>query len=204
LDVQHLFVNFFGGHSASEHGGSGQVSSVSWVGSAHHVLGVEHLLGQFWNGQSTVLLTSSGSQWGESGHEEVETWEWNQVDSQFSEVRVQLTWESEAASDTRHGGGHEVVEVSVGWGGQFEGSEADVVQCFVIDDHDFISIFDQLMDGKGGVIWLNDGVGDFWGGEDGECAHHSVWVFLTDLGDQQSSHTGSGTSSEGVGHLESL
>jgi len=32
----------------------------------------------------------------------------------------------------------------------------------------------------------------------------SVWVLLSDLGDEKGSHTRSGTSSEGVGNLESL
>ena len=59
LDVKHLLVNFFSGHSSSEHGGGSEVSSVSWVRSAHHVLGVEHLLGEFWDGKSSVLLGSS-------------------------------------------------------------------------------------------------------------------------------------------------
>lgn len=51
-----------------------------------------------------------------------------------------------------------MVQVSVGWGGQLQGSEADVVQGFVINDHDFIGVFDELMDGEGGVVWLDDGI----------------------------------------------
>ena len=47
LDVEHLFINFFGGHSSSEKGGGSKISSVSGISSAHHVLGIEHLLGQF-------------------------------------------------------------------------------------------------------------------------------------------------------------
>ena len=49
LDVKHLLINFFGRHSTSEHSGGGEISTVSWVGSTHHVFGIEHLLGEFWN-----------------------------------------------------------------------------------------------------------------------------------------------------------
>merc|ERR1711971_390583 len=102
LNVEHLLINFLGGHSSSEHSTGSEVSSVSWVGGAHHVLGIEHLLGQFWDGQGSVLLGSSGGEWSETNHEEVQSWEWNQVGSKLSQVRVQLTWESQAAGDTRN------------------------------------------------------------------------------------------------------
>ena len=38
----------------------------------------------------------------------------------------------------------------------------------------------------------------------GECVHDPVWVFLTDLGDEECSHAGAGATTEGVCQLESL
>jgi len=204
LHVKHLLINLLRGHAASEHRGCGQVSTMTRIRCAHHVLSIEHLLGQLWHRKRTVLLRTSGRQWGESSHEEVETWEWDKVDCEFSEVGVQLTRESEAARDAGHGSGDEVVKVAVRWGGELQSSEADIIQSFVVNDHDFVGVFDELMDGESRIIWLNDGVGDLWRGEDGECAHHAVWVFLTDLGDQERSHTRPGSATKGVGDLESL
>ena len=45
---------------------------MSWITGRHHVLGVEHLLGQLGNSEGAVLLAASGSEGGEAGHEEVE------------------------------------------------------------------------------------------------------------------------------------
>ena len=114
---------------------------MSWVSSTHHVLGIEHLLGQFRDGQSSVLLRASAGQRCETDHEEMQSWERNQVDSQFSQVTVQLTSESQAASDTAHSSRHQMVQITISWGGQLEGSEADIIQSLVVNDHALISIF---------------------------------------------------------------
>ena len=49
----------------------------------------------------------------------METWEGHKVDSELSQVRVELTWESETAGDTRKGGRNEMVQITIGGGGEF-------------------------------------------------------------------------------------
>merc|ERR1711881_355419 len=60
------------------------------------------------------------------------------------------------------------------------------------------------MDREGGVVWLDNGIRDLRGWEDGESFHDSVWVLFSDLGDQKSSHTGTGTTTQRVTDLETL
>ena len=76
----------------------------------------------------------------------MESWEWDKVDSQFSKIRVQLTWESEAAGDTGEGGGHQVVKITIGWGSELKSSEANIIKSFVINAHNLIGVLDELMD----------------------------------------------------------
>ena len=88
LNVQHLFVNLFHGHASTEHGRNGQVSTMTWVTSGHHVLGIEHLLSKFRNGQGTVLLAASAGQRSKARHEEVKTREGNHVNGQLAQISV--------------------------------------------------------------------------------------------------------------------
>ena len=97
-----------------------------------------------------------------------------------------------------------MVKITVGWGGELKGSEADVVEGLVVNAHDLVGVFDELMDREGGVVGLNDGVGDLGGWHDGESGHDSVGVLFTDLGDEEGAHAGAGTTTEGVGDLETL
>ena len=145
---------------------------MTWVAGGHHVLGVEHLLGELGDGEGTVLLGSTGGEWGKTGHEKVETGEGDHVDGQLAEVSVQLTWESQAGSDTGHGGRDQVVQVTVGWGGELQGTEigldlanqsellpeADIVEGLVINAVGLVGVLNELVDGEGGIVGLDDGV----------------------------------------------
>jgi len=55
-----------------------------------------------------------------------------------------------------------MVQITVGWGSELKGSEADIVEGFVIDDLDDIGVLDELMDGEGTVVWLDDGIRNLW------------------------------------------
>merc|ERR1719502_2017211 len=163
LDIQHLLVDLLGGHAATEEGGAGEVAAVTRVSSAHHVLRVEHLLGELGHSECAVLLGAAGGEWGETSEEEVEAREWDEIDTELTEVGVELTRESQAACHARHAGGAQVVEVTIGRGGELEGTEADVVQSLVVEAHALVGVLDQLVDREGSVVRLHHGVGHLRG-----------------------------------------
>merc|ERR1712118_41791 len=107
-----------------------------------------------------------GGEGGEADEEEVETGEGDEVHGELTEVGVELTREANAGGDAGHGSGHEVVEVTVGGGGELEGTEADVIEGLVVKAHSLISVLDELVDGEGGVVGLDDGIGDLGRGAD--------------------------------------
>merc|ERR1712166_1671084 len=116
------------------------------ISSAHHVLGIEHLLCQFWHSECTVLLRATRGERREADHEEMQTREWDQIDSELTQVTVQLTREAKASCHATHGCTEEMVQISVSWSSQLQCAETDVVESLVVKKHAFIGILDQLME----------------------------------------------------------
>ena len=204
VNALHAVIDIAGGDLASEDAGGSEVETTTRIAGAHHVLVVELLGGELADGVLAVSTSVRSVERSIAGDEEVETREGNEVDGELSEVAVELTGVTEGAGDAGHGLGDEAVHVGVAGGLDAEGAVADVVEGLVIEDDDLIAVLEELVDGEGGVVGLNDGVGDLGGGEDGEGEDHAIGVLLLDLAEEKGTHTGTGTTTEGMGELEAL
>mmetsp|Transcript_14405 Transcript_14405/g.27393 ORF Transcript_14405/g.27393 Transcript_14405/m.27393 type:complete len:280 (+) Transcript_14405:351-1190(+) len=158
-DVKHLVVHLLGGHLAAEHHGAGEVPSVAGIRGAHHVLGVEGLLGQLWDSEDTVVLRGPGSEGRKADEEKVKARERNHVDGQLAQIAVELAREAERARGARDGSRDEVVQVSVARVGELQRAEADVVQGLVVEGEALVRVLHELVDGQRGVVGLDNGVG---------------------------------------------
>ena len=45
---------------------------------------------------------------------------------------------------------------------QLKGAEANVIKCLIVKDDALVSILDQLMHGKSGIVSLKDDIGHLW------------------------------------------
>ncbi len=97
-----------------------------------------------------------------------------------------------------------MVEISVGRGGQFESSEAEVIESLVVNDLDFISWVNKQVNRKGRIIGLSDCVWNFWRWEDWESFNDNVLILLSDFWNKECSHTRSCSSSKRVSDLVTL
>lgn len=100
--IQADFSNLFHRHTPAEHSSNGEISTVSWITGSHHILSVKHLLDQFGNSQSSILLATSRSKWRKARHKEVKSRKRHHVDRQFAQVSVELTGEAKTCCDARH------------------------------------------------------------------------------------------------------
>lgn len=63
---------------------------MSGVAGSHHVLRVEHLLGELSDREVAVRRRAAGSEGGKTDHEEVETGEGDHVDGELAQISVEL------------------------------------------------------------------------------------------------------------------
>jgi len=96
------------------------------------------------------------------------SWVWDQVSLELSDIDVQGTIESEGGSKGRDDLSDESVQVGVGWSLNVKGSSADIVDSFIVKHDSNISMFEEGVSGKDRVVWFDNSGRDLWGWVDGE------------------------------------
>nr|GMD73330.1 protein TUB21 [Ipomoea batatas] len=76
---------------------------------------------------------------------------------------------------------HEKYWELTAWSCKLEGSEADVIQGLVVENHALICILHELVDRQCGIVRFHDCVRNFGGWEDRESQHHPIRVLFPDL-----------------------
>jgi len=134
----------------------------------------------------------------------MDSWVWDQIGLEFSDIDVKGTVESEGGSQSGDDLSDESVQVGVGWSFDIEISSADIVHSFVIKHERDIFVLEEGVGGKNGIVWLNDGVGDLRRWVDGETELGFLAVIDGKSLEEEGSETRSSTTSDGVEDEESL
>ena len=74
----------------------------------------------------------------------------------------------------------------------------------IVNAESLVRVLNELMYREGGVVRLDDGIGNLGRWDNREGCHHAIWELFANLGDQQCSHTSTSTSTERVSDLEAL
>merc|ERR1719326_407095 len=134
----------------------------------------------------------------------MDSWVWHQVGLEFSDIDVEGTIESQRSSEGGNGLGDESVEVGVGWSLDVELSSADIVDSFVVQHDGDISVLEQGVGGKNGVVWLDNGGGDLWGWVDGETELGLFAVIDGKSLEEEGTETGTAATTDSLEDQETL
>ena len=168
LDGGNSGVDILGDDITSVHEAASHVLSVSWVALGHHGGWLEGGVGDLSDGELLVVGLLGGDDWSIRGKHEVDSWVWDQVSLEFSNINVKGTVESEGGSQGRDNLSDESVQVGVGWSLNVEVSSADVIDGLVIEHNSDVSVLQEGVGREDGVVWLNNSGGNLWGWVDGE------------------------------------
>jgi len=136
------------------------VLTVSWIAFNHLVGWLEASVGDLGNGELFVVGFLGGDDWSVGGQWEMDSWVWDQVSLELSQINVQRTVESEGSGDGGNDLCDDSVQVGVGWSFDVQVSSANIVHSFVIDHESAIGVFQSGMGGQDRVVWLDDSGGD--------------------------------------------
>ena len=81
-----------------------------------------------------------------------------------------------------------MVQIPVGWVGQLQRAEADVVESLVVNAEGLVSVLDKLVHRERGVVRLHHSVRHLGARDDAVRVHDAVGKLLPDLGNQESAH----------------
>ena len=99
---------------------------------------------------------------------EVDSWIWDQVGLEFSNINIQSSIESQWGGQWWDNLGNQSVQVGVSGSFNIQVSSADIINGFIVQHNADISVFQKRMSGQDGVIWFNNGSWDLGRWIDGE------------------------------------
>jgi len=134
----------------------------------------------------------------------MDSWVWDEVGLEFSDIDVEGTIESEGSSQRGDNLSNKSVQVGVSGSFDVELSSADIIDGFVINHRSDISMFQEGVGTEDSVVWFNDGIGDLGGWVNGVTELGFLAVINGESFQKEGTETRSSTTTDGVEDTESL
>ena len=88
--------------------------------------------------------------------------------------------------------------------GKFQCAEANVIECLIVNTKGLVCVLYELVNGEGCIVGLSNCIGHFRRWNNTVAVHDSVGELLTNLGDEQCTHSSPSATTKGVCELEAL
>jgi len=204
LDGGHGGVDVLRDNITTVHHAAGHVLTVTRIALNHHASGLEDGVGDLGNGELLMVSLLGGDDGSVRRKHEMDTGVRHQVGLEFGDIDVEGTIETEGSGQRRDDLSQQTVQVGVGGALDVEGTTADVVQGFIVNLIGDIGVLEERVDTQHGVVRFNNGGGDLRAAPDGEGDLGLLAVIDREAFQEQAAQTGTGTTTDGVVHEETL
>merc|ERR1719498_735265 len=188
----------------SVHHTAGHVLPMTWVALHKHGCWLEDRHCNLGNRELLVVGLLSRDDWCVAGKHEVNTWIWHQVGLELGDIDVQGTIEAKRCSEGGDDLGEKTVQVGVGWALNVEVPAADIIEGLVVIHDGDISVLEQGMHTKHGVVWLHDRCGNLWAGPDCETELGLLAVVDRETLEHEASKTTASATTDSIVDHEAL
>jgi len=180
------------------------VLSVTRVTFNHLVGWLEARVGDFSDSQLFVVSLLSRDNWSVGDQRKVDTWVRYQVGLELSQIDVEGTIKTKGSSDGRNDLSNQSVQVGVGRTFNVKVASANVIDGLVINHESTVRVFKGGVGGQNRVVWFDDSGGNLRSRVDGEFELGLLSVVNRETFEQESTETGTSSSTKGVEDKETL
>ena len=180
------------------------VLSVTRVTFNHLVGWLKARVGDFSDSQLFVVSLFSRNDWSIGDQRKVDTWVRYQVGLELGQINVEGTVESKGGSDGGDDLSNQSVQVGVGRPFNVKVASANVIDGLVINHESTVRVFKGGVGGQDGVVRFDDSGGNLRSRVDGEFELGLLSVVNRETFEQESTETGTSSSSKGVEDEETL
>merc|ERR1711865_1282725 len=169
FDGRNRCVHILGHHVSTVHHAARHVLAVTRIALHEHGGRLEHAHGNLCDGKLFMVGFLCGDDGRIAGKHEVDTWIWDKISLELSDVNVESTIETQGSCERGDDLRQEPVQVGVGRTLDVQVTTADIVQSLVVVHDGHVSVFQKGVDAKHSVVWLNHCSGYLRACPDGEA-----------------------------------